>query len=203
MAASTAMEAVIAELLGDVGKLHDEVKAVAAALPGAADTIHKAGQDAAALVVAAGKQVQLDLENAVKNERQAAADISRSTAQAYQDIVAAARAATEAEVPKLQVRFVALAQDVLEQVRKEAGASAPAGWKFKIGLGAAGLVILGAIAGGVIGSAWPGKNASVPGAGSPDQAKQIEAGRDFLQVLPQLDDTTRNKVIRMIEKNRQ
>lgn len=36
----------------------------------------------------------------------------------------------------------------------------------------------------------------------PEQAKQMEAGRDFLQVLPQMDDAARNKLIRMIEKNR-
>lgn len=201
--ASTAMEALTAELLGDVGKLHDEVKAVGAALPGAADAIRQAGRDAAAMIEAAGKQVRADLENAVKAERQAASDISRATSQAYQDIVQAARAATEAEVPKLQVRFVAIAQDVLETVRKEASATAPIGWKVKMGFGAGGLVLLGALAGGIIGSTWFSKGQAPASAVTDEQAKQLEAGRDFLAVLPQLDDTTRNKLIHMIQKNRQ
>lgn len=202
MVASTHLEALTAELLGDVGKLHDEVKAVGGAIPGAAESIRQAGRDAAAMIEAAGKQVQADLENAVKAERQAAADISRSTSQAYQDIVMAARAATEAEVPKLQVRFVNIAQDVLEQVRKEASSTAPIGWKVKMGFGAGGLVLLGALAGGIIGSAWFAKGRAPEAAMTADQAKQLEAGRDFLQVLPQLDEATKNKLIHMIQKNR-
>lgn len=203
MVASTHLEALTAELLGDVGKLHDEVKAVVAAIPGAAEAIRQAGRDAAASIEAAGKQVQADLENAVKAERQAAADISRSTSQAVQDIVTAARAATEAEVPKLQVHFVNIAQDVLEQVRKEASSTAPIGWKVKMGFGAGALVLLGALAGGIIGSAWFGKAHTPDATMTAEQAKQLEAGRDFLQVLPQLDEPTKAKLVHMIQKNRQ
>lgn len=161
--------------------------------------IRRAGQDAMTAIQAAVTQSLSDLGEAVKAERQAAADIGRATAEAYTQIIAAARAAGEAEVPKMHTQFVNIAQDVLQQVRKEASASAPYGWKIKVSMGIAGLVLLGGLAGGIVGAAWFGKGT----APTVEQSKQIEAGRDFLQVLPQLDPGTRDKLIRMIEKNRQ
>lgn len=171
MGESTALEALTAELLGDVGKLHDQVKALQGALPDAAETIRAAGRDAAQ-------------------------DLAGAVGKAIGDL---GQAAAAAEVAKIEAQVAEIAKAVLSQVRKEASASAPHGWKVKVALGVTGLVLLGALAGGVIGAAWFGK-AAPP---TPEQAKQIEAGRDFLQVLPQLDDTTRDKLVKMIQKNRQ
>lgn len=200
-------EAAMKELVGDIFHLTGQKVEVTDPIVVAAlihsQLIRRAGDDAANVIHFAVQKAKAELELAVKAEREAASDISRATAQAYQDIVTAARAATEAEVPKLQVRFVNLAQDVLQQVRKEASATAPIGWKVKVAFGAAGLVLLGALAGGVIGSAWSGKGRASETGVNPDQAKQLEAGRDFLQVLPQLDEATKTKLIHMIQKNRQ
>lgn len=173
MGQSTAMEALTAELLGDVGKLHDEVKAVAAALPGAAETIRVAAKEAAEVLNFAVEKAVADL----------------------------GKAASDAEVARIQGQVNEIARAVLIQVRKEASASAPHGWKVKVAFGVAGLVLLGAVAGAVVG-AWSVAKAGPGDQVSAEQAKQLEAGRDFLQVLPQLDDATRDKVIRMIQKNR-
>ncbi len=168
---SSVLDALVAELLGDVGKLHDRVKALNAALPDVSEAVREAGRDAAdSIGVAVGKAV---------------AELSKSAA--------------DAEVAKVQAQVNKIAEEVLMQVRKEASASAPYGWKVRVGLGVCGVILLGGLAGGIIGAAWFGK-AEVPTA---EQAKQIEAGRDFLQVLPQMDQATREKLIRMIEKNRQ
>ena len=87
---------------------------------------------------------------------------------------------------------------MLKQVRDEAGASAPAAWKIKVGLVLSGVVLLGGLAGGIIGAEWYGK-----GAPSQEQVKQIAAGKDFLQLLPQLDQATRDTLVHLIEKNHQ
>jgi hypothetical protein len=173
MGQSTAMEALTAELLGDVGKLHDEVKDLKSALPGAVETIRLAG-------VEASKVLAFEVEKAVAS---------------------LGKAASDAEVARIQGQVNEIARAVLLQIRRESSASAPHGWKVKVAFGIAGLVLLGAVAGAVIG-AWSVSKQGPADQVSSEQAKQLEAGRDFLQVLPQLDDATRQKVIRMIQKNR-
>lgn len=187
----------IFELTGQKVEPHDPI--VVAALIHS-QLIRRAGQDAISGIQSAVAQSLADLAEAVKAERQAAADIGKATAEAHSQIIAAARAASEAEVPKMHAQFINIAQDVLLQVRKEAGAAAPQAWKIKVSLGIAALVLLGAAAGAIIGSTWWGKAA--PAKLTDEQSKQIEAGRDFLQVFPQLDQGTKDKLVRMIEKNR-
>lgn len=83
---STALEALTAELLGDVGRLHDEVKAMALVLPGAAQAIRTSGQEAAANIGTA-------LNAAVKNlTHEAAHRESQIASQAVNEEVAQARA---------------------------------------------------------------------------------------------------------------
>lgn len=168
---SSVLDALVAELLGDVGVLHDKVKALNTALPDVSEAVRGAGRDAAdSIGVAVSKAV---------------AELTKSAA--------------DAEVAKVKAQVNKIAEEVLTQVRKEASASAPYGWKVRVGLGVCAVMLLGGLAGGIIGAAWFGKT-HTPTA---EQAKQIEAGRDFLLVLPQLDQQTKEKLIRMIEKNRQ
>lgn len=174
MGHSTAMEALTAELLGDVGKLHDEVKDVAQALPGAAETIRVAAREAAQVLDFAVEKAVADL----------------------------GKAASDAEVARIQSQVNEIAKAVLVQVRKEASASAPQGWKIKVAFGIASLVLLGAVAGAIVGAAWSSSKGSSIAPADSEQAKQLEAGRDFLQVLPQLDEATRNRLVKMIQKNR-
>lgn len=159
--------------------------------------IRRAGQDAMTSIQSAVSQSVAELDAAVKAEREAAANISQATAEAYTQIVAAAKAATEAEVPKMQAEFSKIAQDVLAKIRKDASASAPHGWKVKVALATAGLVLLGGLAGGVIGAAWSGKRATL----TEEQTQQIAAGKDFLQLLGQLDQPTKERLIKLVQKN--
>ena len=170
MGESTALEALTAELLGDVGRLHDEVKGLSNALPGATDSVRQAGVDAAATI-------------------QGAVD------QAVQGL---AKGAAEAEAAKIQAEFVRVAEKTLADIRKQAHASAPAGWKIKVALSMSITLLVAAAAGGVVGYQVGAKRQP-----SADEVRQLAAGKDFLQVLPQLDQTTRDKLVRLIEKNHQ
>ncbi len=171
MAESTVLEALTAELLGDVGVLHDKVKALDDALPQVSETLRGAGREAAQTIAAA-------VAKAVTNLNQATAD---------------------AEVARIQAEVGRIAEEVLKQVRKESRADAPHGWKVKIALAVVGVLLLGGLAGGIVGAAWFGKARAI----TDEEAKQLAAGRDFIQVLPQLDAPTRDKVVRAIQKNHQ
>ncbi len=171
MGVSTALEALTAELLGDVGKLHDKVQSLQSALPEVSENLRGAGRDAAKTITAA-------VAEAVSNLNRAAAD---------------------AEVARIQAEVGKIAQQVLIQVRNEAKADAPHGWKLKIALAAAGVILLGGLAGGIIGAVWFGQASPPPR--TDDEVKQLAAGRDFIQVLPQLDQATRDKVVKAIQKN--
>ena len=104
-----------------------------------------------------------------------------------------AKGAAEAEAAKLQAAFTKVAEEVLQDIRKQAHAAAPSAWKIKVAVSLAFVVALSGAAGAVVG-AWYTKQA---------QAREIAAGKDFLQVLPQLDQATRDKLARMIDRNRQ
>jgi len=154
--------------------------------------MRRAGQDAQAAISATVKQAMGDLNQAVQKERQVAADIGKATGNAYAQILSAAKAASDAELPKLRAQFLNVADDVLQQVRKEARMQAPYAWKLKIGLAIAGLVLLGGLSGALIGIAWYKPTA--------DQQRQLATGKDFQRIFPQLDQKTQDKVRQLIEQ---
>lgn len=168
MAESTALEALTAELLGDVGKLHDDVKQLAKALPDAAGAIRQAGEDSAGTIQAA-------VDKAV-------GDLSKSLAQT--------------EVAKLQASFMSVAESVLHDIRKEASTAAPSGWKIKVAVSSCLVMALSGVAGAVVGADY------IKRSHGDEEARQIAAGKDFLQVLPLLDQPTRDKLSSLIEKSR-
>lgn len=168
MAESTALEALTAELLGDVGKLHDDVKQLANALPDAAGAIRQAGQDSAGTI-------QLAVDKAV-------GELSKGVA--------------DAEVAKLQASFMSVAEGVLRDIRKEASTAAPSGWKIKVAVSLCLVVALSGVAGAIVGAAY------VKRQHGDEEARQIAAGKDFLNVLPLLDQPTRDKLASLIEKSR-
>ncbi len=225
MAASTAMEALTAELLGDVGKLHDDVKSLHQLLP----TMTKAAGDN--LQVVSDKVVealQLQGGHFLVAAEKIAANTQVIVNESYQAVEQAAISASE--TAKLDIRQAATAAaadavgrtvgdevaKVVSQVNNAAnnlvtqasaarheilGAARSVSWGFGRILGM--IIAGGCISGLVVALGVPylqGRSA-VP---APDQetAKQIEAGRDFIQVLPQLDNVTREKVTRLILKNR-
>lgn len=169
MAESTALEALTAELLGDVGILHDDVKQLALALPDAAKVIQEAGEKGA-------EQLRLAVSQAVS-------DVAQGTA--------------DSEAKKFEVAFKKVAEEVLQDIRQQAHAAAPSAWKIKVAISISFIVLIGFSAGLVIG-AWYSKN--TPNA---EESRQIAAGKDFLKILPLLDQSTRDRIAKLIEKNQQ
>ena len=160
--------------------------------------IRRAGQDAMQSIQSAVDASIEQLAEAVKAERQAAADIGQATTNAYKQIVAAANAASEAELPRIKTQLLQITHDALQEVRKEAAQAAPYGWKVKVAISLAGIVLLGALAGGIIGATWFGHNKPTA-----EEEKQLAAGKDFLQVLPMLDKATKDRLIDLIQRSRQ
>lgn len=175
----TIMEALTAELLGDVGKLHDRVKDLEQALPDAAQSIRDAGREAAdSIHVAVGKAV------GELNHAAASFDVGQVTA-----------------------HFDLVAGQLLAELRKGQAVPGPAAgpapapskaWSKGARQAVILVGILGCLVGGFVGARVASKTPI-----DEVTSKQIEAGRDFLQVLPQLDAPTKEKLVRMIQKNRQ
>jgi len=225
MVASTALEALTAELLGDVGKLHDDVKSLHELLPTITKTASNdlqiiTGKVGEALQIQAGHYLgaaeklagvlQAMSQEIDRNAGQAAAIASEA---AKLDIrQAAAAAATEVvgrtvgdEVAKIVNQVNNAANNLVTQTsaakHEILGAARSVSWGVGriLGMVVAGGLISGLVV--VLGAPYLQGRGTVP---APDQetAKQIEAGRDFIQVLPQLDNATREKVTRLILKNR-
>jgi hypothetical protein len=172
----TIMEALTAELLGDVGLLHDKVKDLNTALPEAAQVIRDAGRDAAdSIHVAVGKAVS-ELNHVVASS----------------------------DAVKMQTHFDQVAQVLLAEIRKGAS-SVAAGGQVHPGKNGRKTIVLVAIAAAVAGMLIGGFAGSRSSQAIPNEqtTRQMEAGRDFLQLLPQLDKSTKAKLVRMIEKNRE
>lgn len=82
MGQSTTLEALTAELLGDVGLLHDEVKQLKETLPGAAEEIRRAGAESTDAMSAAVEKAVLDLtRGAARAELVKAAEAALNNAQ--------------------------------------------------------------------------------------------------------------------------
>ena len=111
---STTHEALIAELLGDVGKLHDDIKALPGLIAPTVEAINGVAQEA--------------------------------TEQAK----AAVRASGNEEADRLHRELAKIAKEVLQDTHRQ---TTPDGWKIKVTLALAGLAIISALAGGIVG-AW-------------------------------------------------
>lgn len=169
---TTIMEALTAELLGDVGLLHDKVKDLNDALPDVAQVIRDAGRDAAdSIHVAVGKAV---------------AEVNY--------------AASTSDVTKVHIHFDQVAEKLLTEIRKQEKIIAPSEQVSVVGFSRRSAFVMAFIAllAGVAVGAMTLSNIS-----RAETGKQIEAGRDFLQVLPQLDEKTRERIVKMIQKNRE
>lgn len=166
---STLLDALTAELLGDVGRLHDEVKALSNALPGAAQEVRQAGSSAAEA-------------------------LNTSVAKAVEEL---AKRGAEVEVSRHQAAFLVAAEKVIQDIRSEATTAAPSAWKIKVALAMSLVVLVSALAGGVLGATFSGRQTLTS-----DQARKIAAGEDFIRIIPTLDDATRAKLNAAIEKTK-
>lgn len=102
----------------------------------------------------------------------------------------------DAQVAKIEASFLSVAEEVLRDIRKEASTAAPSGWKIKVAVSLCLVVALSGVAGAIVGAAY------VKQQHGEEEARQIAAGKDFLNVLPMLDQPTRDRLASLIEKSR-
>ncbi len=127
------------ELTGQKLTLDDPVL-VAALLQ--SELVRKAGDDAASMLRDATTEVVAELIEAVKVEREHAANLNRAAADALQRIAEGAKAISNAEQASLATRFEQTAADTLDRVRKEAAKQAPGGMRWRYtSFGLAGLAL--------------------------------------------------------------
>ncbi|PPD54893.1 MAG: hypothetical protein CTY12_01960 [Methylotenera sp.] len=119
---SSAQEALLAEVLGDVLVLSDEVKTLKAALPGAAKDIEASGQKAASIV---NNQV-------VKSVGEIRAETARLEAQQFSQA------------------FKEETEKTLKAFHQHVTMAAPARWKYRLAVGLLAQGLLCAIAGATI-----------------------------------------------------
>lgn len=107
------------------------------------ELINKAGEDAANLFKDTVAKSVAQLAEAVKEEREQAASLDKSVADAFQQIAEGAKKVGEQELASMQGKFARMASETLDQVRRDAAAKAPGGlwWKASV------LVMLGVLAG--------------------------------------------------------
>lgn len=189
------------ELVGEIFRLTgqkvdvDDPVVVAALIN--AQLIRQAGEDAMFSIQSAVDLAIGDLSTAVKEERKAAAGISKSTDLAYQKIISMTKAASQSEVAKMREQFSEVVIEILEKMRSEAGETAPSGWKIKFGMLALSVILLSGAAGLAVGMTW--FNTVRPSTAL--QAQQLSMGKSLMEILPQLDKATKDKLVHQLEKN--
>lgn len=155
----------------------------------------RAAEGAAAVLQRAVTAAAGELAQAARAEREAAAAAGETFAETLKQVRASIEAGGDNELSSLRLKFAQSAQETLRDVASKAGESAPDALKWKIAafLCAGGLLF--ALAGGVVGAAFFGRQ-DPP---SLEQQREIAAGRDFLAILPKLDGDTRSKVVKLVE----
>lgn len=135
------------------------------------------------------------LSVAVRAERESTAKITLTVSVAQKQILAAAQAASNAELAIMRKQLYTMMEESLSQFREEA--VAPRAWKYKIGILALSVMLLLGVAGMAVGATWFGKARSV----TAEQAHQLAIGRAFLDLLPKLDKATKEKLAQQLEKS--
>lgn len=185
---STLVEALTAELLGDVGLLNDQIKELRCALPA---LIQEAGLQAEKSMQATINKAITELERAGRAEQQAAANLQADESALQKRMAAASKAASEAELVNIQRRFNKIAAQVLEQIRCESTNAAPSAWKAKVTVGLTISLLFVGSAGIIIGSIWNEGTFFISRA----EAKQLAFGKKMDRVLSTLDKETLTKIV--------
>lgn len=212
--ARTKLDIMYQDALGDVRDILDRVDTLKAELPAAADSLgDKLNVQTGHYLMAAEKLAGVLQAMSQEIDRRAAQAVVTAGETAKLDIrQAAAAAAADAvsqtvggEIAKVVGHVNNAANNLVTQTsaakHEILGAARSVSWGFGRIMGM--LIASSCISGLVLILGAPYLQGRA-GAVAPDQetAKQIEAGRDFLQLLPQLDNPTKEKLVRMIQKNR-
>lgn len=211
--ARTKLDIMYQDALGDVKEILDRVDTLKADLPAAADSLaEKLNVQAGHYLIAAEKiaaNTQVLVNESYRAVEQAAVTASEGAKLDIRQTASAAAAdavsqAVGSEIARVVGQVNNAANNLVTQTSSAKdeilGAARSMSWGF-------GRILAMVVAGGCISglvTVMGMHYLQSRGQTAPDQetAKQIEAGRDFIQVIPQLDNATREKVTRLILKNR-
>lgn len=112
---TTALEALTAELLGDVGRLHHELKAVAASCSSIRENLQQSEQQQGKFIEESVRRCLLDISCAVEHEQDKVTAMTTLTRQYQAELHTLARAAIRTEIPKVRQEFYEVATDVLSK----------------------------------------------------------------------------------------
>lgn len=115
------------------------------------ELMHKAGADVAAVFEQTVAKAIAMLADAVKEEREQAANLDKSVAQAFQQIADGAKKVGDGELATMQARFARAAAETLDNVRQQAQRAAPGGLWWKLSVGASFGALLGVVGGVYVG----------------------------------------------------
>ena len=148
------------------------------------ELINKAGENAAALFKDTVTQSVAQLAEAVKAEREQAANLDKTVGTAFQQLADGAKKTGDQELATMQSRFARMASETLDQVRRESARGAPDGlwWKFAV-------VLCSGLAMGLIGGVVLGKH-TVPALAN-DQVRLIYNGMLLDEAWPKLPKAVR------------
>lgn len=199
------------EALSEVDRVLDRAQQLTKELPAAAESLgDQLNVQTGHLLVASEKLVgvlqsmaagidQAAVQAAATAAESAKLDIRQAVASAAADVVGQS---VSTEIAKAVGQVNDAASNLVTQTnaakQEILGAGRSMSWGF-------GRILAMVIAGGCIsGLVTVGGMQYLHGRGAVDAetAKQAEAGRDFIQLLPQLDAPTKEKLIRLIQKNR-
>lgn len=148
------------------------------------ELMHKAGADVAAVFEQTVAKAIAMLADAVKEEREQAANLDKSVAQAFQQIADGAKKVGDGELVAMQARFARAAAETLDNVRRQAQRGAPGGSWWKLVVGAS----LGALL-GVLGGLYVGR--SLAPQFTDEQSRLIHNGMLLDEAWPKLSKSAR------------
>jgi hypothetical protein len=207
----TKIEFLYKDVLVEVGSIVNQVqKDIPAVIDFATDKLHDhlghvltAHAELTKLQIAVSQDSAQSAAEAIKVAVEAGKlDVRKAATEAAS---AAIREVVGGEIAKVVGQVNNAANDLVKQTsaakHEILGAARSVSWGFGRILG---MLIAAGLIGGLVGALGAPYLQGRGAAPAPDQetAKRIEAGRDFIQLLPQLDNATREKVIRLIQKNR-
>jgi hypothetical protein len=148
------------------------------------ELINKAGENAAALFQDTVAKSVAQLADAVKAEREQAANLDKTVATAFQQIADGAKKAGDQELATMQGRFARMASETLDQVRRESARRAPGGLWWKLAA-----MLCSGLAAGLIGGVVLGKGMAPKL--SDNQVRLMHNGMLLDEAWPKLPKATR------------
>ena len=157
----------------------------------------------------AAKDAATEIIDSVKVERNAAAMQDEKAAQIYKNIQDLGRSVSDVEANRLKSDFRSVASTILQDVARESKVGAPNALKLRLAFVQTLLmsfVLVVGIGAGLGYQNFFGKESVVAApiriALTSEQEMQIQAGKDFIRIIPKLTDEQKNNLISLIQQNK-